>query len=92
MPKTWGDLANIKQREGETLLAYLKRFKKIYVEIEGISQDKVITCFEGKFRSRMKFIKLQLQKPEPISEVISVAHKAALAKGSPQELQYKKKK
>lgn len=60
MPKTRGDPANIKQREDETLLAYLEHFKKTYDEIEGISQDTVITCFEGGFRLRMLYTKHQL--------------------------------
>lgn len=44
-----GDLANIKQREDETLLAYLEHFKRTYDEIEEITQDTTITCFEGGF-------------------------------------------
>lgn len=49
IPKTRGDLANIKQREDKTLLVYLELFKRTYDEIEEISQDKTITCFEGRF-------------------------------------------
>lgn len=35
--KTREDLANIKQRDDESLLSFLERFKKMYDEIEGIS-------------------------------------------------------
>lgn len=55
----------------------------MYDEIEGISQDTVITCFEGGFRSRMMYTELQLKK---------FASKVALAEGSAQESQFKKKK
>lgn len=37
--KTRGDLVNIKQREDKSLLSYLEWFKKIYEEIEVISQE-----------------------------------------------------
>lgn len=75
IPKTRGDLANIKQKEGKSLLSYLERFKRTYDEIEGISQDTVITCFEGVFRSRMLYTKLQFRKPKNIGEMFNVAHK-----------------
>lgn len=39
IPKTRGDLTNIKQRDDEPLLDYLERFKKTYDEIKGLSQD-----------------------------------------------------
>lgn len=52
IPKTRGDLAKIKQKEGESLLSYLERFKKTYDEIEEINQDTMITCFEGGFKSK----------------------------------------
>lgn len=35
LPKTRGDLKNVKQKDDEPLLDYLERFKKIYNEIEG---------------------------------------------------------
>lgn len=63
----------------------------MYNEIEGISQDTVITCFEGGFRSRMLYTELQLQKLETIGEMFNVACKVALNEGSAQESQYKKK-
>lgn len=56
IPKTRGDLANIKQREDESLLYFLEHFKKTYDEIERISQNIVIIYFEGEFRSRMLYI------------------------------------
>lgn len=49
MPKIRGDLANVKQKDDETLLSFLERLKKTYDEIEGNSQDTVITCFESSF-------------------------------------------
>lgn len=82
--KTRGDLVNIKQREDESLLSYLDRFKKTYDEIEGISQDTVITCFQGELRSRMLYMELQLRKLETIGEIFNVARKVALAEGSAQ--------
>lgn len=60
IPKTRGDLANIEQREGETLLAYLERIKQTYNEIEEIRQDTMITYFEGGFQSKMLFYKIQV--------------------------------
>lgn len=49
IPKTRGDLANMKQRDDETLLEYLERFKKRHYEIDGITQDTAITYFEVAF-------------------------------------------
>lgn len=88
--KTRGDVANINQREGETLLSYLERFKKTYDDIEGISQNMVITCFKGGFQSKMLYTELQLKKSETISEMFNVARKVALTEWSAQESQYKK--
>lgn len=68
-----------------TLLAYLESFKLTYDEIEEISQDTAITCFEGEFWLKMLFTELQLQKHEIIGEVFSVAQKVALAKNRRQE-------
>lgn len=51
IPKTRGDLTNIKQRDDEPFLDYLEWFKKTYNEIEGLSQDTVLTCFEGGLKS-----------------------------------------
>lgn len=58
--KTRGDLANLKQWEGESLMYYLERFKKTYDKIEVISQDTMVTCFEGSFKSTMLYAELQL--------------------------------
>lgn len=91
IPKTRGDLANIKQRDDKSLLSFLERSKKMYDEIEGISQDKVITCFEGRFRSKMVYTELQLRKLENIGEMFNVAQKVALAEGSALESTYKRK-
>lgn len=91
IPKTRGDLTNIKQGDNETLLAYLECFKKTYDEIKGLSQDTVITCFEGEFRSRMLYTELQLHKFETIGEMFNVAFKVALAEGSAQEIHCKKR-
>lgn len=88
IPITRGDLTNIKQRDDESLLSYLDRFKRMY---DKISQDTVITCFEGGFRSRMLYMELQLRKPETIGEMFSVAWKVALAEGSAQESQPRRK-
>lgn len=89
--KTRGDLANIKQKEDESLLSYLERFKKTYDEIEGINQDTVITCFEGYFRSRILYTELQQRKSETIGEMFSIAWKVALPQGSTQDSQFKRK-
>lgn len=91
IPKTRRDLANIKQRDEESPLSYLDRLKKTYDEIEGISQDTVIMCFEGGFKSRMLYIEFQLRKPETIGEMFNVARKVALAEGSAQDGQPKRK-
>lgn len=56
IPKTRGDLANIKQREDESLLCFLEHFKKTYDEIEIISRNIVIIYFEGEFGSKMLYI------------------------------------
>lgn len=50
IPKTRGDMANIKQRDDESLLSFLEQFKKTYDKIEGINKDTVITCFKGGFK------------------------------------------
>lgn len=89
--KTRADLVNIKQREGKSLMSYLERFKKMYDEIEGISQDMVIAYFECGFRSRMLYTELELRKPETISEMFNVACKVALVEGSTHESIFKKK-
>lgn len=89
--KIMGDLTNIIQREGESLLSFLERFKKTYDEIEGISQDTLITCFEGGFRSRILYTGLQLRKSETIGKMFSVARKVALKEESAQESQFRKK-
>lgn len=68
--------------DDETLLEYLERFKKIHYEINGITQDTMITYFEGGLRSKMLYIELQLRKPETIGEVFNVARKVALTEGS----------
>lgn len=68
-------------------MSYLEQFKKTYDEIEGISQDSVITYFKGGFRSRMLYIELQLRKPKTIGEMFNIAQKVALTKGSAQESQ-----
>lgn len=47
IPKTRDDLANVKQKEDKTLLVYIDHFKKVLDEIEGLSDDTVLTCFEG---------------------------------------------
>lgn len=82
IPKTRGDFANIKQNEGETLLAYLERFRRTYNEIEEISQDTSITCFEGGFCLKMLFTKLHLREPETIGEVFNVSRRVTLAEDS----------
>lgn len=73
------------------MLSFFERFKKTYDEIEGISQDTIITCFEGEFRLWMLYTELQLRKPETIREIFNVAHQIALAEGSAQDTHYKKK-
>lgn len=78
--KTRGDLANTKQRHDESLLSYLERFKKTYEDIEGLSQDTVITSFEGGFRSKTLFTELQFRKPTSIGAMFNVARQIALAK------------
>lgn len=80
--KTRGALANIKQRDDDSLLSFLERFKKTYDKIEGINQDIVITCFERGFKSKMLNTELQLRKPETIREMFNVARKMALAECS----------
>lgn len=90
--KTRGDLANIKQREVESLLSYLDRFKRTYYEIKGINKDTVITCFKGRFQSRMLYIELQLRRLDIIEEMFSVAQKVALVEESAQEVQERGKK
>lgn len=79
IPKMSEDLGNVKYRDDETLLEYLKRFKKIHDEIGGITQDTAITCFKGGFRSKMLYTKLQLRKLKTICEMFSMAIKVALA-------------
>lgn len=39
IPKTRGDLTTVKQGDDELLLDYLERFKQIYDDIEGLSQE-----------------------------------------------------
>lgn len=91
IPKTRRDLANIKQREDETLLAYLGRFKHTYNIIEEISQDTAITCFEGGFRSKMLFIELQLCKPKTIGKIFWEAQKVTLVEDNLHGIQNKRK-
>lgn len=49
--KTSVDLTNVKQGDDEPLLDYLEGFKRINDDIEGLSQDIVVTYFEGRLRS-----------------------------------------
>lgn len=91
IPKTRGDLVNIKQRDDETLLSFLERFKKTYDDIEGINQDTVITYFEGGFQFRMLHTELQLRKLGTIGEMFNVARKVALAESSTLESTIEKK-
>lgn len=45
IPETQGDLSNVKQDDGETLLVYIDRFKKVLDEIKGLNNDTVFTSF-----------------------------------------------
>ena len=47
LPKDKSDLSNIKQRRGETTLQYLQRFKQTLDDIQGLSEEVIMTCFEG---------------------------------------------
>ena len=47
LPKDKSDLSNIKQRKGETTLQYLQRFKQTLDDIQGLSEEVIMTCFEG---------------------------------------------
>lgn len=82
IPKTRGNLANVKQRDDESLLSYLDRFKKVYDDIEGLSEDTVLTCFEGGFRSAALYTELQLRKPRTLGEMFNMARKVALAENN----------
>lgn len=92
LPKKRGDLANIKPRQDESLLSYLGQFKKTYEEIEGLSQDTVITCFEGGFRSKTLFTKLQLRKSTLIDAISTWLFRSPWLKKVSTILQHEEKK
>lgn len=79
LPTTMGDLTNIKQKDDELILEYLERFKKIYDEIEGLSQDTVITCFKGGLKSHTLKTEFELRNPRTIGEMFKTAKHVALA-------------
>lgn len=54
-------------------------------EIEGLSQDTVISCFEGEFRSGMLYIELQLRKSSTFEAIFNVVWQVALEEDSAQE-------
>lgn len=79
LPKTRGDLTNVKQKDDEPLMDYVKRFKKIYDEIEGLSQDTIITCFEGGLKSHALKTEFGLRHSQTIGEMFKTAKHIALA-------------
>lgn len=79
LPKTRGDLTNVKQRDDEPLLDYLERFKKIYHEIEGLSQDTVITYFKGGLKSYVLKMEFGLRHSRTLGEMFKTAKHVALA-------------
>lgn len=90
IPKTCGDLDNIKVWKDESLMS-LERFKKRYNDIIGIIQDIVITSFRELFRFTMLYTGLQLRQSKTIGEIFNVAQKVALAESSALESSSKKR-
>ena len=44
LPKDKSDLSNVKQRKGESTLQYLQRFKQTLDDIQGLSEEVIMTC------------------------------------------------
>lgn len=76
--KTRGDLTNVKQCDGNLLFDYLERFKKVYDKIEGLSQDTIMTYFEGGLRSHALKMEFLLHRLQTFGEMFKTTKHVAL--------------
>ena len=47
LPKDKSDLSNIKQRKGESTVEYFQRFKLTLDDIQGLSEEVIMTYLKG---------------------------------------------
>ena len=74
LPKDKSDLSNIKQRKGESTLQYLQRFKQTLDDIQGLSEEVIMTCFEGGILpSTVLKTEFGARPPTSIGEILQMA-------------------
>lgn len=90
LPKTKGELSNIKQKSSKSILDYVKRFREVLEQISMISNDEVLTCFEGGLMTNSLKTNLYARSVKNRAELFDRAQRIGSAE-SPMSEESKKK-